>query len=90
MLTVKLLQTTQKIKILGSDCRVYKKWQTSAVIREIFDLLSGDQEIGSRIWSLPDYPRELTALVIGEYQYKARLLQICYMSRALVVCTRGY
>ena len=39
MLTVKLLQTTQKIKILGSDCRVYKKWQTSAVIREIFDLI---------------------------------------------------
>ena len=37
MLTVKLLQTTQKIKILGSDCRVYKKWQTSAVIREILD-----------------------------------------------------
>ena len=37
MLTVKLLQTTQKIKILGSDCRVYKKWQTSAVSREILD-----------------------------------------------------
>ena len=30
MLTVKLLQTTQKIKILVSESQVYKKWQTSA------------------------------------------------------------
>ena len=37
MLTVKLLQTTQKIKILGAESRVYKKCQTSAIIREIFD-----------------------------------------------------
>ena len=37
MLTVKLLQTRQKIRILGSESRVYKKWQTSAVIREILD-----------------------------------------------------
>ena len=28
MLTVKLLQTKQKIKILGSESRVYEKWQT--------------------------------------------------------------
>jgi len=37
MLTVKLLQTTQKIKILGSESRVYKKWQTVAIMREMFD-----------------------------------------------------
>ena len=36
MLTVKLLQTMQKIKILGSESRVNKKWQTVAIIREIF------------------------------------------------------
>ena len=27
----------QKIKILGSERRVYKKWQTLAIIQEIFD-----------------------------------------------------
>ena len=27
----------QKIKIFGSERRVYKKWQTLAIIREIFD-----------------------------------------------------
>ena len=37
MLTVKLLQTTQKIEILGSESQVYKKWQTAAMIREIFN-----------------------------------------------------
>ena len=37
MITVKLLQTTQKIKILGSECQVYKKLQTAAIIREIFN-----------------------------------------------------
>ena len=31
------LQTMQKIKILGSERRVYKKWQTLAIIQEIFD-----------------------------------------------------
>ena len=36
MLTEKLLQTTQQIKILGSESRVNKKWQTVAIIREIF------------------------------------------------------
>ena len=37
MLTVKLLQTKQKIQILGSESRVHEKWQTAAIIREIFD-----------------------------------------------------
>ena len=44
-----------------------KKWQTSAIIREIsYSYLerSGDREIRSKIWSLPDYPGELTALTI--------------------------
>ena len=31
-----------------------------------FVLLSGDREIRSKIWSLPYYPRELTALTIFE------------------------
>ena len=37
MLTVKLLQTKQKMKILGSESRVHEKWQTAAIILEIFD-----------------------------------------------------
>ena len=37
MLAVKLLPTMQKIKILGPESRVYKKWQTLVIILEIFD-----------------------------------------------------
>ena len=91
MLTVKLLQTTQEIKMLESESRVYNKWQTSAIIivcytavfsvvtqrddtkngcvadydyQGDFRLSSGDREERSRIWSLADYPGELTALYL--------------------------
>ena len=37
MLTVKLLQTTQKKKPLGSKCRDYKKWQNLVIMQQIFD-----------------------------------------------------
>ena len=37
MLTVKLIQTAQKIKILGWESWVNKKWQTVAITREILD-----------------------------------------------------
>ena len=37
MLTVKLIQTAQKIKILGWESQVNKKWQTVAITREILD-----------------------------------------------------
>ena len=51
MLTVKLIQTAQKIKILGWESRVNKKWQTVAITREILDsnLETGrySQELGS-------------------------------------------
>ena len=45
-----------------SESRNYKKWQTSVIIREISDSKSGDQEKRFKIWSLPDYAGELTAL----------------------------
>ena len=53
MLTEKLLQTTQKIKILGSESRVNKKWQTVAIIREI---LYSNLETGRYGWE-PGSPR---------------------------------
>ena len=37
MLTVNYFKPSKKIKILGSESRVYEKWQTAAIIREIFD-----------------------------------------------------
>ena len=37
MLTVKLIQTAQKIKILWWESWVNKKWQTVAITREILD-----------------------------------------------------
>ena len=45
-----------------SESRKYKKWQTSAIIREISESKSGDQEKRFQIWSLPDYAGELTVL----------------------------
>ena len=45
-----------------SESRNYKKWQTSAIIREISESKSGDQEKRFQIWSLPDYAGELTVL----------------------------
>ena len=45
-----------------TESQTYKKWQTLAIIREISDSLSGDWEKQFKIWSLPDYPGELTAL----------------------------
>ena len=39
-----------------------------------FRLLPGDQEIRPRIWSLPDYARELTALLLaGKKQHYLKL-----------------
>ena len=37
MLTVNYFKPSKKIKILGSESRVHEKWQTAAIIREIFD-----------------------------------------------------
>ena len=37
MLAVKLIQTAQKIKILGWESWVNKKWQAVAITREILD-----------------------------------------------------
>ena len=37
MLTIKLLKQRKIFEISLSDTRIYKKWQTSAIIREISD-----------------------------------------------------
>ena len=58
----KLLATRYLKKFHLSESRVYKKWQTKAIIREISDSNLGDREKQFKIWSLPDYPGELTAL----------------------------
>ena len=60
MLTVRQLKQSKIFKISLSESRIYKKWQTSAIIREISD--SGNREKWFKIWSLPDYLGELTAL----------------------------
>ena len=52
MLTVKLLQTTQKIEILGSESQVYKKWQTAAIIRKIFNSNLETGRIRSRVFQI--------------------------------------
>ena len=66
-------------QIFLSECRVYGKSQISSIIREITDInlgsrrygsksgdykhKYGDREIQFKIWRLPDYPGELTALL---------------------------
>ena len=62
MLTVKLLQTTQKIEILGSESQVYKKWQSAAMIREIFNSNMETGRNGPESGVSLDCPGELTAM----------------------------
>ena len=67
MLTFKSLKQRKIVEILTlSESRVY--WnEESANFGDYsgdFVLLSWDREMRSKIWSLPDYPGELTALTI--------------------------
>ena len=55
MLTVTMAQI---FEISLSESQVYKKWQTLMIIGEISD---SNLEIRFKIWSLLDYPGELTA-----------------------------
>ena len=77
MLTEKLLQTTQKIKILGSESRVNKKWQTVAIILELFTLIWRPGDMVENL-GLPDYPGELTALRF----YRITIIIINYQSKS--------
>ena len=46
-----------------SKSLVYKKWQTSAISLEISDSNLETGRLWSKIWSIPDYLGELTALL---------------------------
>ena len=63
MLTVKQLKQCKIFEISQSESRIYKKWITSAIIREISDSNLETGRNGSKFWSLPDYQGELTALL---------------------------
>ena len=63
MLTVKQLKQRKIFEISQSESRIYKKWITSAIIREISDSNLETGRNGSKFWSLPDYQGELTALL---------------------------
>ena len=56
MLTVTMAQI---FEISLSESQIYKKWQTLMIIGEISD---SNLEKQFKIWSLLDYPGELTAL----------------------------
>ena len=63
-MNIKIAQTTQNSwNFIVGKSSLLKKWQISAIIREISNSNLGDREIRSkRVWSLPDYSEELTAL----------------------------
>ena len=62
MLTVKKLKQCKISKSLRSEIRVYNWMANFGEYLGDFMLWSGDQEIWSKIRSLPDYLGELTAL----------------------------
>ena len=67
MLTLKSLKQRKIVEILTlSESRVYWNEESANFGDHSWDfvLLSGDREIHSKNWSIPDYPGELTALTI--------------------------
>ena len=56
MLTVKQLKQRKIFEISLSESRVYKKWQTLAIIQEISDSNLETGRYSPNIWNLPNYP----------------------------------
>ena len=50
-----------------------------------FILKSGDQEIRSKNWSLPDYPRELTALRASPFTFLIMQIPLIYNALLLTL-----